>query len=108
MFVCDVLLRESARMFSFLGELLCCVTWLISRVFVVLYGVFPGVPVPLATHRMALRRRVNSCEFSWPVSVARCWAGSPPQGCPYVVRVNWHLFATPRLACISSQSVRRN
>ncbi len=108
MFVCDVLLRESARMFAFLGELFCCVTWLIGRVLVVLHGLCPSVPVRLATRGLVLRGRVNSCEFSWPVSVARCWADSPPQGWPHVVRANWQLLPTPRLVFIPSQSARRN
>ena len=65
-------------MFSFLGELLCLVTWLIGRVHEALRRAYSVVPALLVTDRGALRGRVNSCDASWLASVARWWGANPP------------------------------
>ena len=64
-------------MFSFLGELLCLVAWLIGRVHEALRRVCSIVPALLVTDRAALRKRVNSCDASWLASVARWWGVNP-------------------------------
>lgn len=64
-------------MFSFLGELLCLVTWLIGHGHEALRRVCSIVPALLVTDRAALRGRANSCDASWLASVARWWGVSP-------------------------------
>ena len=105
-------------MFSFLGELLCLVAWLIGRVHEALRRVCSIVPALLVTDRVALRKRVNSCDASWLASVARWW-GVNPRGDRLLANgllanrllltwVAWRSSASLVMASLPSRATHRN
>ncbi len=101
-------------MFSFLGELLCLVSWLIGRGHEVLRRVCSVVLALLETDRVALRGRVNSCDASWLARVARWWEGFPLGDRLLANRLLWtRAAAWPSSASLAtvplpSQFTRRN
>ena len=95
MFLPDDWLRERARMFPFLGELLRLVAWLICQVREVLRRVCHRVPARPVSQCWRLRFRVDSCDSSWPAIAARWLAIGPPWDWRLNERGGWRLSASP-------------